>query len=166
MTPWNLWRWEEVVPLWCCLFCRFNSLNTDVCSSLWQNSYHDLNHEAEALKRLEDAGAILYLHPHSWCKQRRSTFTVYFKINWSPSLTWLWFGWSQAPSSGIPDIIWTPECRRSSCEERFLPGTFCSAEMHKEWLNCYFNSIPSIYEVGQCFLLHRSSFYITLSLYF
>ncbi|CAL9684305.1 unnamed protein product [Knipowitschia caucasica] len=29
-----------------------------------KNSYHDLNHEAEALKRLEDAGAILYLHPH------------------------------------------------------------------------------------------------------
>ncbi|XP_041657363.1 CMP-N-acetylneuraminate-beta-galactosamide-alpha-2,3-sialyltransferase 4 isoform X2 [Cheilinus undulatus] len=30
-----------------------------------KNSYHDLNHEAEALKRLEDSGAILYLHPHS-----------------------------------------------------------------------------------------------------
>ncbi|XP_041851437.1 CMP-N-acetylneuraminate-beta-galactosamide-alpha-2,3-sialyltransferase 4 isoform X2 [Melanotaenia boesemani] len=29
-----------------------------------KNSYHDLNHEAEALKRLEDSGAILYLHPH------------------------------------------------------------------------------------------------------
>ncbi|XP_078023368.1 CMP-N-acetylneuraminate-beta-galactosamide-alpha-2,3-sialyltransferase 4 isoform X3 [Epinephelus lanceolatus] len=29
-----------------------------------KNSYHDLNHEAEALKRLEDLGAILYLHPH------------------------------------------------------------------------------------------------------
>uniref|UniRef100_A0A8D2ZMH1 CMP-N-acetylneuraminate-beta-galactosamide-alpha-2,3-sialyltransferase 4 n=1 Tax=Scophthalmus maximus TaxID=52904 RepID=A0A8D2ZMH1_SCOMX len=29
-----------------------------------QNSYHDLNHEAEALKRLEDSGSILYLHPH------------------------------------------------------------------------------------------------------
>ncbi|KAK7883226.1 hypothetical protein WMY93_029400 [Mugilogobius chulae] len=29
-----------------------------------KNSYHDLNHEAEALKRLEDAGAISYLHPH------------------------------------------------------------------------------------------------------
>lgn len=29
-----------------------------------KNSYHDLNHEAEALKSLEDAGAILYLHPH------------------------------------------------------------------------------------------------------
>ncbi|XP_068601588.1 CMP-N-acetylneuraminate-beta-galactosamide-alpha-2,3-sialyltransferase 4 [Brachionichthys hirsutus] len=30
-----------------------------------KNSYHDLSHEAEALKRLEDLGAILYLHPHS-----------------------------------------------------------------------------------------------------
>ncbi|XP_035478619.1 CMP-N-acetylneuraminate-beta-galactosamide-alpha-2,3-sialyltransferase 4 isoform X1 [Scophthalmus maximus] len=29
-----------------------------------KNSYHDLNHEAEALKRLEDSGSILYLHPH------------------------------------------------------------------------------------------------------
>uniref|UniRef100_A0A3B3ZAM7 Uncharacterized protein n=1 Tax=Periophthalmus magnuspinnatus TaxID=409849 RepID=A0A3B3ZAM7_9GOBI len=29
-----------------------------------KNSYHDLNHEAVALKKLEDAGAILYLHPH------------------------------------------------------------------------------------------------------
>ncbi|XP_031599465.1 CMP-N-acetylneuraminate-beta-galactosamide-alpha-2,3-sialyltransferase 4 isoform X1 [Oreochromis aureus] len=29
-----------------------------------KNSYHDLNHEAEALKRLEDSGTILYLHPH------------------------------------------------------------------------------------------------------
>ncbi|KAK5904439.1 hypothetical protein CesoFtcFv8_006004 [Champsocephalus esox] len=29
-----------------------------------KNSYHDLNHEADALKRLEDSGAILYLHPH------------------------------------------------------------------------------------------------------
>uniref|UniRef100_A0A3Q4APP9 CMP-N-acetylneuraminate-beta-galactosamide-alpha-2,3-sialyltransferase 4 n=1 Tax=Mola mola TaxID=94237 RepID=A0A3Q4APP9_MOLML len=29
-----------------------------------KNSYHDLNHEAEALKRLEDSRAILYLHPH------------------------------------------------------------------------------------------------------
>uniref|UniRef100_A0A3Q1GJG5 ST3 beta-galactoside alpha-2,3-sialyltransferase 4 n=1 Tax=Acanthochromis polyacanthus TaxID=80966 RepID=A0A3Q1GJG5_9TELE len=29
-----------------------------------KNSYHDLNHEAEALKKLEDSGAILYLHPH------------------------------------------------------------------------------------------------------
>ncbi|XP_026175713.1 CMP-N-acetylneuraminate-beta-galactosamide-alpha-2,3-sialyltransferase 4 isoform X1 [Mastacembelus armatus] len=29
-----------------------------------KNSYHDLNHEAQALKRLEDSGAILYLHPH------------------------------------------------------------------------------------------------------
>ncbi|KAI3354454.1 hypothetical protein L3Q82_018965, partial [Scortum barcoo] len=29
-----------------------------------KNSYHDLNHEAEALKRLEDSGAVLYLHPH------------------------------------------------------------------------------------------------------
>uniref|UniRef100_A0A8C6STU1 CMP-N-acetylneuraminate-beta-galactosamide-alpha-2,3-sialyltransferase 4 n=1 Tax=Neogobius melanostomus TaxID=47308 RepID=A0A8C6STU1_9GOBI len=29
-----------------------------------KNSHHDLNHEAEALKRLEDAGAITYLHPH------------------------------------------------------------------------------------------------------
>ncbi|XP_036391989.1 CMP-N-acetylneuraminate-beta-galactosamide-alpha-2,3-sialyltransferase 4 isoform X1 [Megalops cyprinoides] len=30
-----------------------------------KDSNHDLPHEAEALKRLEDAGAILYLHPHS-----------------------------------------------------------------------------------------------------
>ncbi|KAG7484490.1 hypothetical protein MATL_G00049940 [Megalops atlanticus] len=30
-----------------------------------KDSYHDLNHEAEALKWLEDSGAILYLHPHS-----------------------------------------------------------------------------------------------------
>ncbi|XP_023276227.1 CMP-N-acetylneuraminate-beta-galactosamide-alpha-2,3-sialyltransferase 4 isoform X3 [Seriola lalandi dorsalis] len=29
-----------------------------------KNSYHDLNHEADALKRLEDSGAIMYLHPH------------------------------------------------------------------------------------------------------
>ncbi|XP_020782522.1 CMP-N-acetylneuraminate-beta-galactosamide-alpha-2,3-sialyltransferase 4 isoform X2 [Boleophthalmus pectinirostris] len=29
-----------------------------------KNSYHDLSHEAAALKRLEDAGAILYLHQH------------------------------------------------------------------------------------------------------
>ncbi|XP_027854750.1 CMP-N-acetylneuraminate-beta-galactosamide-alpha-2,3-sialyltransferase 4 isoform X1 [Xiphophorus couchianus] len=29
-----------------------------------KNSYHDLNHEAKALKKLEDSGAILYLHPH------------------------------------------------------------------------------------------------------
>ncbi|XP_036006059.1 CMP-N-acetylneuraminate-beta-galactosamide-alpha-2,3-sialyltransferase 4 [Fundulus heteroclitus] len=29
-----------------------------------KNSYHDLGHEAEALKRLEDSGAIVYLHPH------------------------------------------------------------------------------------------------------
>ncbi|XP_030252129.1 CMP-N-acetylneuraminate-beta-galactosamide-alpha-2,3-sialyltransferase 4 isoform X3 [Sparus aurata] len=29
-----------------------------------KNSYHDLNHEADALKRLEESGAILYLHPH------------------------------------------------------------------------------------------------------
>ncbi|XP_078140332.1 CMP-N-acetylneuraminate-beta-galactosamide-alpha-2,3-sialyltransferase 4 isoform X3 [Centroberyx gerrardi] len=30
-----------------------------------KDSYHDLSHEAEALKRLEDSGAILYLHPHT-----------------------------------------------------------------------------------------------------
>ncbi|XP_061734720.1 CMP-N-acetylneuraminate-beta-galactosamide-alpha-2,3-sialyltransferase 4 isoform X3 [Nerophis ophidion] len=30
-----------------------------------KHSHHDLNNEAEALKRLEDSGAILYLHPHS-----------------------------------------------------------------------------------------------------
>uniref|UniRef100_A0A4W5PYY1 ST3 beta-galactoside alpha-2,3-sialyltransferase 4 n=1 Tax=Hucho hucho TaxID=62062 RepID=A0A4W5PYY1_9TELE len=30
-----------------------------------KDSYHDLAHEAEALKKLEDSGAILYLHPHS-----------------------------------------------------------------------------------------------------
>ncbi|XP_068173119.1 CMP-N-acetylneuraminate-beta-galactosamide-alpha-2,3-sialyltransferase 4 isoform X2 [Antennarius striatus] len=30
-----------------------------------KNSYHNLSHEAEALKRLEDLGAIQYLHPHS-----------------------------------------------------------------------------------------------------
>ncbi|XP_019720529.1 CMP-N-acetylneuraminate-beta-galactosamide-alpha-2,3-sialyltransferase 4 isoform X1 [Hippocampus comes] len=30
-----------------------------------KNSYHDLSHEAEVLKRLEDSGAIFYLHPHS-----------------------------------------------------------------------------------------------------
>ncbi|XP_043974562.1 CMP-N-acetylneuraminate-beta-galactosamide-alpha-2,3-sialyltransferase 4 [Gambusia affinis] len=29
-----------------------------------KNSYHDLNHEAKALKKLEDSGAIFYLHPH------------------------------------------------------------------------------------------------------
>nr|XP_057936352.1 CMP-N-acetylneuraminate-beta-galactosamide-alpha-2,3-sialyltransferase 4 isoform X2 [Doryrhamphus excisus] len=29
-----------------------------------KHSHHDLNHEAEALKRLEDSGAILSLHPH------------------------------------------------------------------------------------------------------
>ncbi|KAM9317760.1 CMP-N-acetylneuraminate-beta-galactosamide-alpha-2,3-sialyltransferase 4 isoform 1-T5 [Pholidichthys leucotaenia] len=29
-----------------------------------KNSYHDLNNEARALKRLENLGAILYLHPH------------------------------------------------------------------------------------------------------
>ncbi len=34
-------------------------------SLLFQNSYHDLNQEALVLKRLEDQGAILYLHPHS-----------------------------------------------------------------------------------------------------
>ncbi|CAB1348031.1 unnamed protein product [Coregonus sp. 'balchen'] len=30
-----------------------------------KDSYHDLTHEAETLKKLEDSGAILYLHPHS-----------------------------------------------------------------------------------------------------
>nr|XP_029528131.1 CMP-N-acetylneuraminate-beta-galactosamide-alpha-2,3-sialyltransferase 4-like isoform X2 [Oncorhynchus nerka] len=30
-----------------------------------KDSYHDLTHEAEALKQLEDSGAIMYLHPHS-----------------------------------------------------------------------------------------------------
>lgn len=30
-----------------------------------KDSYHDLTHEAEALKRLEDLGAVLYLHPHT-----------------------------------------------------------------------------------------------------
>ncbi|XP_016369549.1 CMP-N-acetylneuraminate-beta-galactosamide-alpha-2,3-sialyltransferase 4-like isoform X1 [Sinocyclocheilus rhinocerous] len=30
-----------------------------------KNSYHDLNQEALMLKRLEDQGAVLYLHPHS-----------------------------------------------------------------------------------------------------
>ncbi|XP_034023891.1 CMP-N-acetylneuraminate-beta-galactosamide-alpha-2,3-sialyltransferase 4 isoform X2 [Thalassophryne amazonica] len=30
-----------------------------------KNSYHDLTQEAEALKRLEDSGAIVYLHPDS-----------------------------------------------------------------------------------------------------
>ncbi|XP_051934553.1 CMP-N-acetylneuraminate-beta-galactosamide-alpha-2,3-sialyltransferase 4 isoform X4 [Hippocampus zosterae] len=30
-----------------------------------KNSYHDVSHEAEVLKRLEDSGAIFYLHPHS-----------------------------------------------------------------------------------------------------
>ncbi|XP_052008168.1 CMP-N-acetylneuraminate-beta-galactosamide-alpha-2,3-sialyltransferase 4 isoform X2 [Xyrauchen texanus] len=30
-----------------------------------KNSYHDLNQEAEVLKRLENQGDILYLHPHS-----------------------------------------------------------------------------------------------------
>lgn len=29
-----------------------------------KNSQHDLSHEAKALKKLEDAGVILYLHPH------------------------------------------------------------------------------------------------------
>lgn len=29
-----------------------------------KNSYHDVNHEAEVLKRLEDSGAIVFLHPH------------------------------------------------------------------------------------------------------
>ncbi|XP_077422340.1 CMP-N-acetylneuraminate-beta-galactosamide-alpha-2,3-sialyltransferase 4 isoform X2 [Vanacampus margaritifer] len=31
---------------------------------LMKNSYHDVSHEARALKRLEDLGAIFYLHPH------------------------------------------------------------------------------------------------------
>ncbi|XP_067102096.1 CMP-N-acetylneuraminate-beta-galactosamide-alpha-2,3-sialyltransferase 4 isoform X3 [Osmerus mordax] len=30
-----------------------------------KNSYHDVNNEAEALRRLEDSGAIVYLHAHS-----------------------------------------------------------------------------------------------------
>ncbi|XP_077091644.1 CMP-N-acetylneuraminate-beta-galactosamide-alpha-2,3-sialyltransferase 4-like isoform X3 [Siphateles boraxobius] len=30
-----------------------------------KNSYHDLSQEGQVLKRLEDQGAILYLHPHS-----------------------------------------------------------------------------------------------------
>ncbi|XP_067245707.1 CMP-N-acetylneuraminate-beta-galactosamide-alpha-2,3-sialyltransferase 4 isoform X5 [Chanodichthys erythropterus] len=30
-----------------------------------KNSYHDLNQEAQVLKRLKDQGAISYLHPHS-----------------------------------------------------------------------------------------------------
>ncbi|KAM4741964.1 CMP-N-acetylneuraminate-beta-galactosamide-alpha-2,3-sialyltransferase 4 isoform 1-T3 [Anableps anableps] len=29
-----------------------------------KNSYHDLNHEAKALKKLEDLGAILHIHPN------------------------------------------------------------------------------------------------------
>lgn len=40
------------------------SVLTHRVSFLLQNSHHDLNHESEALKRLEDVGAILYLHPH------------------------------------------------------------------------------------------------------
>uniref|UniRef100_A0A3P9NC38 CMP-N-acetylneuraminate-beta-galactosamide-alpha-2,3-sialyltransferase 4 n=1 Tax=Poecilia reticulata TaxID=8081 RepID=A0A3P9NC38_POERE len=35
----------------------------DIMKSM-KNSYHDLNLEAKALKKLEDSGAILYLHPH------------------------------------------------------------------------------------------------------
>ncbi|XP_077396259.1 CMP-N-acetylneuraminate-beta-galactosamide-alpha-2,3-sialyltransferase 4 isoform X2 [Festucalex cinctus] len=31
---------------------------------IMKNSYHDLSIEAQALKRLEDSGAILFLHPH------------------------------------------------------------------------------------------------------
>lgn len=34
--------------------------------SLLQNSNHDLNHEAKALKRLQVSGAILNLHPDLW----------------------------------------------------------------------------------------------------
>ncbi|XP_071195422.1 CMP-N-acetylneuraminate-beta-galactosamide-alpha-2,3-sialyltransferase 4-like isoform X2 [Salvelinus alpinus] len=30
-----------------------------------KNSYHNLSHEVKALKRLEDSGAVVYLHPHS-----------------------------------------------------------------------------------------------------
>ncbi|XP_063061577.1 CMP-N-acetylneuraminate-beta-galactosamide-alpha-2,3-sialyltransferase 4 [Engraulis encrasicolus] len=30
-----------------------------------KDSYHDLDHEAQTLRRLEEAGAIRYLHPHS-----------------------------------------------------------------------------------------------------
>ncbi|XP_076138219.1 CMP-N-acetylneuraminate-beta-galactosamide-alpha-2,3-sialyltransferase 4 isoform X4 [Alosa pseudoharengus] len=30
-----------------------------------KDSYHDLDHEAQTLRKLEEAGAILYLHPHS-----------------------------------------------------------------------------------------------------
>ncbi|XP_016887665.1 CMP-N-acetylneuraminate-beta-galactosamide-alpha-2,3-sialyltransferase 4 [Cynoglossus semilaevis] len=36
----------------------------DTMSSM-KNSYHDVNHEARALRRLEDSGAIFYLHAHS-----------------------------------------------------------------------------------------------------
>uniref|UniRef100_A0A4W5RFB0 CMP-N-acetylneuraminate-beta-galactosamide-alpha-2,3-sialyltransferase 4 n=1 Tax=Hucho hucho TaxID=62062 RepID=A0A4W5RFB0_9TELE len=30
-----------------------------------KNSYHNLSYEVKALKRLEDSGAVVYLHPHS-----------------------------------------------------------------------------------------------------
>ncbi|KAG5269135.1 hypothetical protein AALO_G00198660 [Alosa alosa] len=30
-----------------------------------KDSYHDLDHESQTLRKLEEAGAILYLHPHS-----------------------------------------------------------------------------------------------------
>ncbi|XP_057694765.1 CMP-N-acetylneuraminate-beta-galactosamide-alpha-2,3-sialyltransferase 4 isoform X2 [Corythoichthys intestinalis] len=39
--------------------------NDTMKSMKLQNSYHDLNHEAETLKGLEESGAIFYLHPHS-----------------------------------------------------------------------------------------------------
>lgn len=48
-----------------CLLCDCFDANVVRCLWSLQNSYHDVNHEARALRRLEDSGAIFYLHAHS-----------------------------------------------------------------------------------------------------
>ncbi|KAK0149842.1 CMP-N-acetylneuraminate-beta-galactosamide-alpha-2,3-sialyltransferase 4 [Merluccius polli] len=43
---------------------RIHYFGYDTIKSM-KNSYHDVQHEADALKRLEDLGAIVFLHPHT-----------------------------------------------------------------------------------------------------
>lgn len=97
---WSVFTYERLKNI---QFSKYSS-----SFSVLQNSYHDLNHEAEALKRLEDSGAILYLHPHLWYTHTSRRFNP--KSDWKPNHIWIWI-WSPSPNphrafcSGIQDIF-------------------------------------------------------------
>lgn len=113
-----------------------------------KNSYHDLNHEAEALKRLEDSGAILYLHPHLWYllfpvwfnpkKKKKKRRRFYSKLY----LNWVWIIWFKLHFN-VPSAV---GCETFCCQgilsvtdlalvSIYLPGTLHPVEVKGVWID-------------------------------